>query len=170
MSLQTQQQIIDEIRRQATAAGVNPALAVAVAEHESGFQPDARGAAGEIGLFQLMPSTAAGLGVSDPWNPAQNIAGGIKYLNRMMERYAGDVTRALAAYNAGPGDVDRGTVPERAWQYAAAVKQRAVEWTHAIGRPDQGKQWSGPLPPRGASSMLIFAAAVAGASALVIFS
>ena len=86
--------------------GVDPALALAVAQAESGLNPNAVSSAGAIGLFQLMPATAAGLGV-DPKDPLQNIEGGIKYLSQLLDKYNGDVSLTLAGYNAGPGNVDK---------------------------------------------------------------
>jgi soluble lytic murein transglycosylase-like protein len=91
--------------------GIEPELVKAVIAAESSFQPEAVSEAGAVGLMQLMPHTAAQLGVDDPTNPDQNIEGGTRYLAEMLERY-GDVRRALAAYNAGPEAVDRfGGVP-----------------------------------------------------------
>ncbi len=92
--------------------GIDPALVRAVVQHESGFNPDAGSSAGAQGLMQLMPSTAAGLGVTDPRDPAQSIEGGTKLLARLLAQYHGRAGLALAAYNAGPGAVAKyGGVP-----------------------------------------------------------
>jgi len=77
----------------------------ALVQEESGFDPNARSRAGAMGLTQLMPATAAALGVSDPWNPAENLDAGAAYLAGLIDRYGGNVPLALAAYNAGPGAV-----------------------------------------------------------------
>jgi soluble lytic murein transglycosylase-like protein len=88
-----------------------PALVKAVIAAESAFDPDAISRKGAQGLMQLMPQTAASLGVDDPLEPASNVRGGAGYLRSMIDRY-GDLSRALAAYNAGPSAVDRyGGVP-----------------------------------------------------------
>ena len=92
--------------------GVDPALLKGLIRQESGFNPNARSGAGAVGLTQLMPSTAAGLGVGDPTDPAQAIEGGARYLRQQLDRFGGDPAKALAAYNAGPGAVERfGGVP-----------------------------------------------------------
>jgi soluble lytic murein transglycosylase-like protein len=102
----------DLIRTAAAKEGVDSALVKAVARAESNLDPDAVSPAGAKGLMQLMDGTARSLGVSDSFDPAQNVAGGTHYLKQLLGRYGGDVSRALAAYNAGPGAVDRyGAIP-----------------------------------------------------------
>lgn len=109
----------DQIRDTAVRYGVDPAIALAVAQQESGFNQGARGSAGEVGIYQLMPGTAADLGVN-PYDQTQNIEGGVAYLAQMYRRF-GDWAKALVAYNAGPGNVSRGTAPSSSYDYAQDV-------------------------------------------------
>jgi cell wall-associated NlpC family hydrolase len=93
-------------------AGIPPALLKAVAKAESGFNPNATSPAGAQGMMQLMPGTAAGLGVTNPFDPMQSLEGGARYLRRQLDAFGGDMQKAVAAYNAGPAAVTRyGGIP-----------------------------------------------------------
>jgi soluble lytic murein transglycosylase-like protein len=101
-----------EISAAAARNGVDPALLTGLIRAESNFDPSATSPAGAQGLTQLMPGTAASLGVTNPLDPAQSIDGGARYLRQQLDRFGGDASKALAAYNAGPGAVERfGGVP-----------------------------------------------------------
>ncbi len=91
---------------------IDPNLIKAIIRAESGFDRYAVSKKGAQGLMQLMPATAREMQVSDPFNPEQNIAGGVRYLRKLLKMFNGDVVLSLAAYNAGPGQVRRaGGVP-----------------------------------------------------------
>jgi soluble lytic murein transglycosylase-like protein len=87
--------------------GVDPQLVRAVIRAESQFDPRAESGAGAKGLMQLMPILSKELGIKDPFNPRENIFGGVKYLSKLLDRHDGNVTLALASYNAGPRNVAR---------------------------------------------------------------
>jgi soluble lytic murein transglycosylase-like protein len=93
------------VSQQSKANHVDPNLVKAVIRIESGGDPSAISTAGAMGLMQLMPGTARSLGVSNPWDPEQNVAGGAKHLSDLLREYRGNVPLALAAYNAGSGAV-----------------------------------------------------------------
>jgi soluble lytic murein transglycosylase-like protein len=100
------------INQVASEQGVDQRLLRAVVEAESDFNPGEVSNKGAMGLMQLMPGTAKELGVGDPFNPYQNLTGGARYLKSMLRQFNGDVSLALAAYNAGPGAVrEYGGIP-----------------------------------------------------------
>jgi soluble lytic murein transglycosylase-like protein len=123
-----------EITAAAQANGLDPALLAGLIKQESNFNPNAGSGAGARGLTQLMPSTAAGLGVSNVLDPVQSINGGAKYLKQQLDTFGGDVTKALAAYNAGPGAVQRfGGVPpySETQNYVRIVQANAASFRSA---------------------------------------
>jgi soluble lytic murein transglycosylase-like protein len=116
----------DEITAAARRNGIDPALLAGLVRQESNFNAAAVSPAGARGLTQLMPATAAGLGVANPSDPVQALEGGARYLRRQLDAFGGDVTKALAAYNAGPGAVQRyGGVPPYAETQAYVQKVQA---------------------------------------------
>ncbi|MCZ2079022.1 MAG: lytic transglycosylase domain-containing protein [Bryobacterales bacterium] len=161
--------VAEQITAAALRNGIDPRLALAVASKESGLNQAARGSKGEIGVFQLMPGTAKDLGVN-PLDLSQNIEGGVRYLRQLLHRY-GDPGKALAAYNGGPGNMDRGTTPAAAWNYAADVLSK-------LGLPvltGQEPAFSAALPTLPAPdaedtlpSGLVIAGAIAAAAAFLL--
>jgi soluble lytic murein transglycosylase-like protein len=116
--------------RASSVYGIPEDLLKAVARAESGFDPNAVSRCGAVGVMQLMPGTARALGVSNSYDPEQNIMGGAKYLRQMLDEFGGDVELALAAYNAGPGAVRKyGGVPPYAetQNYVRVVSKYAGE-------------------------------------------
>lgn len=105
--------------------GVDTGLIRAVIKAESNYNPRAISQAGAQGLMQLMPATARGLGVSDPFNIEQNVMAGTRFLKGLLDRYNGNLDSALAAYNWGPGNVDRrpDRLPRETRDYLVKVKQ-----------------------------------------------
>ena len=119
---------LSTIRSAATKAGIDPDLLTSLVWVESSFQPDAVSPAGAVGLAQLMPGTAKGLGV-DPTNPAQNLDGAARMLGGLIEQF-GRVDLALAAYNVGPNALTRGLAqgrtPGSGYAEAVATKYRTI--------------------------------------------
>ncbi|WP_317995165.1 lytic transglycosylase domain-containing protein [Vulcanimicrobium alpinum] len=100
------------VAQNASAWQVDPALLKAVIANESAFDANATSKVGAQGLMQLMPETAAAMGVRDAYDPVQNVAGGARYLRGLLDRFGGNERLAVAAYNAGPGAVEKyGDVP-----------------------------------------------------------
>ena len=113
---------------------VDPALVKAVINTESGWNAGAVSRKGAMGLMQLIPRTAERFGVGNPYDPAQNIEGGTTYLRTLLDRYNGDLSKSLAAYNAGEGAVDRsGGVP-----WYPETQRYVQKITDAYFRPDSG--------------------------------
>lgn len=147
-----------EIQAAAAKHGIDPALLAGLVRQESNFNPNAKSPAGASGLTQLMPGTAASLGVTDPTDPAQALDGGAKYLKQQLEAFGGDERKALAAYNAGPGAVQRfGGIPPY------AETQNYV--TKVLGYAEQYRASATPAGPVAASTLPVTAAALGQAAA-----
>ena len=122
-------QLAQQIQQEARAQGIPAQIALQVAQQETGIQQFnadgtvVRGKAGEYGVFQLMPETAAALGVN-PIDPTENIQGGITYLRELYQKF-GSWPLAIAAYNAGPGNIQAGIIPGSTVNYVSSVLARA---------------------------------------------
>ncbi len=114
-------------------------LIESVIKAESSFNPRAKSHAGAQGLMQLMPGTAKDLGVSDPFDPAQNVAGGTRYLGQMYNKY-GDYQLALAAYNWGPGNVDK-AIRKHGASWSAISKNAPKETQNYVSKISKEMGW-----------------------------
>lgn len=140
----------DALRSAANFYQLDPDLLEAIAAQESGFSPSATSPKGARGIMQMMPGTAREMGVSDPENVWQNVYGGARYLREQMDAQGGDVPRALAAYNAGPGAVQKhGGVPpyKETQEYIPSVLERYQLLQRAGGMG--GRPQSGAALPAG---------------------
>ena len=111
----------DVIDKCAEKYNIDNELIRAMIQVESGWNTDAVSNKGAQGLMQLMPRTAAMLGVNDPFDPVQNIEGGVRYISDLTDKYRGDIEKALAAYNAGPARVDSGNSPDVSRRYVKNI-------------------------------------------------
>ncbi len=128
--LKTDKNLEDIFAEASQTYGVSVELLKAMTKQESNFNPNATSRSGAQGLMQLMPATAAGLGVTDAYDPYQNVMGGAKYIRQMLDKYNGNVSLALAAYNAGSNNVDKyGGIPPFAetQNYVAKITQYLSE-------------------------------------------
>ena len=131
------------IEEAAALYGVSSELVRAVIQTESGYDPKAVSGVGAKGLMQIMPRTARALGVKDPFDPRDNIFGGVKYLSMLLEKYNGNVALALASYNAGPGNVRKhGGIPPFG-ETRGYVKKITGLLADASDMPDTAEQASG---------------------------
>lgn len=110
--------VIDEC---AEKYNIDNELIRAMIQVESGWDTEAVSNKGAQGLMQLMPRTSAMLGVNDPFDPVQNIEGGVRYISDLTDKYRGDIEKALAAYNAGPARVDAGNIPDVSKRYVKNI-------------------------------------------------
>ncbi len=141
----------DSINAASTHYGVEAALVRAVIHAESAFQPTAKSTAGALGLMQLMPETAKDMGVKNRLSPDDNIQGGVRYLAWLLEKNQGDTTLATAAYNAGPGAVERhGGIPpyEETRAYVRRVRILHQRYQRAMPSPQD------EFPTRTATTLL----------------
>jgi soluble lytic murein transglycosylase-like protein len=163
-----------QITAAATKYGIDPALLKGLIRQESNFDAAARSGAGAQGLTQLMPGTASSLGVTDATDPAQAIDGGAKYLKQQLDRFGGDPTKALAAYNAGPGAVSKyGGVPpyaetqnyvQKVLGYAAQYAAPAAGASATSVVPTTSAGWAGAVSTTPVSAASVLASTGANTS------
>jgi hypothetical protein len=123
------------ITRHADSQQLDPKLVRAMIQVESGYNPSAVSRKGAVGLMQLMPTTASSLAVSNPYDPDENVRGGTAYLRRMIDRFEGRLELAVAAYNAGPGAVERhGGIPP--YRETRDYVRRVLALYRGVDRPD----------------------------------
>lgn len=150
-----------EINAAAKKYGLNPYFIASIIKQESNFDPNAGSGVGARGLMQLMPATAASLGVKNVTDPADNVMGGTKYIKQMLDGQGGDPKLALAAYNAGPGNVAKyGGVPpfEETQNYVIKIPGYFKEYT---GKTLDKKtvKWQGPMSSGGSGGATVKGAA-----------
>ena len=135
------------IEQAAQRNGVDPAILHGLIQQESGFDPSSTSGTGAAGLCQLMPSTAASLGVTNPLDPAQSIDAGARYLKSQLDAFGGNPSLALAAYNAGPGAVQRyGGVPPYAETQDYVQKVLGYANAYRAAHPVTGAAGAAPTP------------------------
>jgi hypothetical protein len=139
-------------------------LLKAVAKTESNFNPLATSRCGAMGIMQLMPETAAGLGVTDAYDPEQNVMGGAKLLGRLLDRYGGDTRLALAAYNAGAGNVDRygGIPPFEETQRYVDIIMNSLGGSAQLAIPEKYNDYQGYLSSGAEKALEAYWQAAAG--------
>jgi hypothetical protein len=126
----------DLISRASDRYGLDPNMLASLLKQESGFNPNARSPAGAVGVAQFMPATAREYGI-DPRDPSQAIPAAAKYLARSMQRYDGNIGLALASYNAGTGNVDKGVFPRETQNYVQAITGRPLSYWLRGGSGDE---------------------------------
>lgn len=141
--------ILATLSSAASQYGLDPAFVTAVARRESGLNPNAVSPAGAKGIMQLMDATAAMLGVTNPFDPVQNINAGVKYLANLLNQFAGDAAKALAAYDWGPGNVAK-AIQQWGADWLSHAPQETQAYVQALtGITPQSTADSGPPVPAG---------------------